>query len=235
MLQGILNMPFMSVGGAALASAVIYVRRESPYCRTNSDSDVISLSPSPNQPPPPTTTTTGSFVRAMSFIIVGFFALTAGRRVLSEVPLSNGDTATVFHTLYSTAIVCSQQPARFSAEIHRYSPVDEAPLPENTTVFVVAKAYIPPEGVAGIVQLDALHFCPMSGNPSDENYSANHPDFTNPLILALGTVSADHEESLRGSLTFPVSLSEYLHGMVRQTILELRNFFFGCNSSHFCY
>lgn len=219
-------MPFMSVGGAALASAVIYVRRESPYCRTNSDSNVITLSPSPNQPPPPTTTTTGSFVRAMSFIIVGFFALTAGRRVLSEVPLSNGDTATVFHTLYSMAIVCSQQPARFSAEIHRYSPVDEAPLPENTTVFVVAKAYIPPEGVAGIVQLDALHFCPMSGNPSDENYSTNHPDFTNPLILALGTVSADHEESLRGSLTFPVSLSEYLHGMVRQTILELRNLFF---------
>lgn len=69
---------------------------------------------------------------------------------MSEVPLSNGDTATVFHTLYSTAIVCSQQPARFLAKIYRYSSVDKAPLPENTTVFVVAKAYIPPEGVAGI-------------------------------------------------------------------------------------
>jgi hypothetical protein len=155
----------------------------------------------------------------MSFIIVGFFALTSGRRVWSEVRNSNGDNVTVCHTLYSTTIVCSRQPARLMAEIHRYTPVDEAPLPNNTAVFVVAKAHIPP---AGIVLLDALHFSPMMGNSSDKNYNATLPDFPNPLILGLGTVSADREQSLHGSITFPVTLSEYIHGRVRQSVLQLR-------------
>jgi hypothetical protein len=109
------------------------------------------------------------------------------------------------------------------AEIHTYTPVDEAPLPNNTAVFVVAKAHTPP---AGIVLLDALHFSPMPlGNSSDMNYNATLPDFPNPLIFALGTVSADHEQSLHGPLTFPVMLSEYIHGGVRKSVLQLRKTF----------
>ena len=162
----------------------------------------------------------------MAFVIVGFFALTAGRRVLTELSLSSGDNVTICHMLYSTTVVCSQQPATLLAEIHIYSPFDDAPLPDNTVAFIVAKAHIPLEGTGCTVLLDALHFSPILGNPSDENYNANLPAFSNPLVLALGTVSADHEETLGGPLTFPVSLSEYIHGGVRQSIVQLRSFYF---------
>ena len=172
----------------------------------------------------------------MSFVIAGFFVLTTGRRVLTELSLSSGDNVTICHMLYSTTVVCSQQSARLLAEIHMYSPVGDAPLPDNTVAFVVAKAHIPAERIGGIVLLDALHFSPMPGNPSDENYNANLPDFSNPLVLALGTVAADHEESPGGPLTFPVSLLEYIHGGVRESTVQLRFFpFFWRSFLMLCY
>ncbi|KAF8473658.1 hypothetical protein DFH94DRAFT_655147, partial [Russula ochroleuca] len=80
-----------------------------------------------------------------SFILIGFFALTGGRRVRFDVARPNGSPVTICHMLYNTSVICSREPGELSAEVRKYSPVGEAPLPDNTVAFMVAKAFVPNE------------------------------------------------------------------------------------------
>jgi hypothetical protein len=44
-------------------------------------------------------------------------------------------------------------------------------------------------------------------------YSPGHlPDFNNPLVVALGTVASPQQGAAGGSVTFPVSISEFVRG-----------------------
>jgi hypothetical protein len=41
-----------------------------------------------------------------------------------------------------------------------------------------------------------------------------HPDFNNPLVVVLPTVASPQQSAAGGSVTFPVSISEFIRGSV---------------------
>lgn len=144
-----------------------------------------------------------------SFIVIGYFGLSSGRRLCSDVTRANGSTAAIWHAYYDTCLMCSGSPT-LPAELRKYSTVNDAILVDDMVAFVVAKAFIPPGNLPGNVLLDAFHVVPMSGDPSSEDYEAHLPDFPLHLVFALGTVTAPHETLPGGMVTFPLLLSEYV-------------------------
>ena len=154
-----------------------------------------------------------------SFIVVGYFGLSSRRRLRSDVTRADGSTAAIWHVYYDTCLMCSGSPT-LPAELRKYSTVNDAILVDDTVAFVVAKAFIPPGNLPGNVLLDAFHVVPMSGDPSSEDYEAHLPDFPLHLVFALGTVTAPHETLPGGMVTFPLLLSEYVRGSMRESILQ---------------
>ncbi|KAJ7195661.1 hypothetical protein GGX14DRAFT_324123, partial [Mycena pura] len=73
-----------------------------------------------------------------SFNVVGFFALAEGRRT----PVHNPGTGSVYHCHYATSLK-SQDDNPISAALRVYSAFGDSPLPDNTIVFAIAKAFYP--------------------------------------------------------------------------------------------
>jgi hypothetical protein len=100
-----------------------------------------------------------------SFNAVGFFALADGRRVATHTPGNNFP----FHHCHYTTSLKSLDNTNVSATLRVYSGAGDAPLANNSVVFVVAKA----SSQAGKpVELDAIVFTPMPGDINDDHYEA---------------------------------------------------------------
>ena len=132
-----------------------------------------------------------------TFTLTGFFSLTSGQRVHTELPKPNSSTQGVYYVHYVTSLNTAQTGA-ISAEIRKYSPPHDIILQNDTIVFVVAKAYVPPGDTTGNMLLEASHIIPVPGNPNSEGYEDLVPDFCFPLIFAQGTVTGEHTETERG-------------------------------------
>ena len=86
--------------------------------------------------------------------------------------------------------------------------------------FLVAKAYIPPGNIAGNVLLEAVHVAPLPGDPSEDSYDDHLPDFAHPLVFGLGTVTAAVDNLPDGRISFPVSLSDYVRGTLKESTIQ---------------
>lgn len=92
---------------------------------------------------------------------------------------------------------------------------------------MVAKAYFPAgECEAAPVLLDAIHLCPMPGDPTLANYDDMLPDFCNPLVLAMGSVAEPPINRAGGALTFPITVTEFVRGGMKESIVQYVLFLF---------
>ena len=153
-----------------------------------------------------------------SFTIVGYFALTNGRKV--DVPKKNSGRTTTF-TEYTSCLQCSDDTAA-DLIIHHYSQT--TPLPDLTVAFVVAKASIPANPVEPILLL-TLQLFPLPGDPQSEQYDLATPDCLYPLVFAIGHAS-HFEKPADPSLTKSVLLAtnSYIHDENRPTNIRYVSF-----------
>jgi hypothetical protein len=160
-----------------------------------------------------------------SFIVVGFLGLTSGRRVRSDVTRPDGTPLVLWHVIYDTCLICSHPPS-LPAELRKYSPTGDTVLPDDTIAFVVAKAYVPPVHVSKTVLLDVMFLIPIPGDPSSTDYDERAPDFYTPLIFGIGTVATAQEALPNTPVFFPVTVSEFVRGSPKQSVLQYVFLFF---------
>jgi hypothetical protein len=154
-----------------------------------------------------------------SCTIVGFFELTHGHRVRTDTKRTDGTSFGTYHVYYDSSVICSET-VSLPAEIRKYSPPSEVALPENTVAFVVAKVNVPAGKGPGNVLLEAWHVAPVPGDPTSDGYDERPPDFCRPLIFALGTVGAGHDGPAGGAVMFPVTVSDYVRGSVKEMTIR---------------
>jgi len=160
------------------------------------------------------------FSHSMScFLILGFFALLSGQWVCTAITKVDGLSTSIWHIHYEMALTC-QEPPSLPAELRNYSPVNDTVFQDNTVTFMLAKVYVPPGNIAGNVLLEAIHVVPLPGDPSDKSYNKHLPNFPYPLKLGLGTVTSLVETLPDGCISFPVSLSDYMQGNLKQSVLQ---------------
>jgi hypothetical protein len=157
-----------------------------------------------------------SFIMS-SCCIIGFFELMHGRRVDTDVNKPDGSVVTTKHDFYETCVVCSDA-ISMPAELRKYSPVKEVILRDKTVAYVVAKLNVPPAG--GPLLLEAWHVAPVPGDPSSIDYNAHIPDFERPIVIGLGIVSAGPDGPPGGAVTFPVTVSDYVRGGVKESTVR---------------
>ncbi|KAF8180462.1 hypothetical protein K438DRAFT_1680170, partial [Mycena galopus ATCC 62051] len=104
-----------------------------------------------------------------SFTAFGFFALTAGERVPTQLP---GATYPIHHCHYTTALKSSDN-VYIAAKLRVYSAAGNTPFANNTIAFVVAKVFAP-NGKP--VELDALYISAIPGDVNSPQYEDNVPD-----------------------------------------------------------
>ena len=136
-----------------------------------------------------------------SFTLIGFFALTGGKCVVST------KLSKVYYCFYTTTIQCTGG-VDIPAEIHIYSPYSDIVHANDTITFLIARAFCPPND---IVLLDAYHLVPIPGSPTEMEYQLQHvPDCPYPVTSGISTVSST--EILADGVTkaFSVVVSDYV-------------------------
>jgi hypothetical protein len=155
-----------------------------------------------------------------SLILVGIFSVKDGHRVQTTYTKRSGETGYATYVHYTTAVEC-RQPPLLPAELRVFTRLEDLTIyPDKTVALIVAKGYIPPGDVTGDLLLDALHFAPFPGDPSSLDYDSTLPHFLWPLIFGLGTVSGPSKELADQNYSFPISLSEYVRGSLKQSSIS---------------
>jgi hypothetical protein len=143
----------------------------------------------------------------------------SGSQVCTAITKADGMSTGIWHVHYDTALTC-QDPPLLPAELRNYSPINDTVFQDDTVAFVMAKAYVPPGNVVGNILLEAIHIAPLLGDPSDDSYDEHMPDFPYPIVFGLGTVTSSVETFSGSRISFPVSLSNYVRGNLKQSILQ---------------
>lgn len=172
-----------------------------------------------------------------SFNVFGFLALTAGNRVATQPA---GAKFPVHHCYYTTSLRSSND-VYVAATLRVYSGAGDAPLPDNTVAFVVAKAFAP---TGKPMELDAFYVFPVPGDVNSDTYDVsrssllicaglftayfqdNIPEIP-VFIYGVGHIPADQttETLPDGSKTFTISLSEYVSGGPKSSTIQCAFFF----------
>jgi hypothetical protein len=96
-----------------------------------------------------------------------------------------------------------------------YSPPKSIILHNKTIAYVVVKLNLLSAG--GPVLLEAWHIAPFPGDPTSKEYSFYIPDFLRLIVVGLGVVGDGHNSLPGGAVTFPVMVSDFVHGGVKET------------------
>ncbi|KAJ7875957.1 hypothetical protein B0H13DRAFT_1632469 [Mycena leptocephala] len=106
-----------------------------------------------------------------SLNVIGFFALAQGKRIATLLP---GATFPIHHNHYVTCLKSTSDDITMypSATLRVYSGSGDAPLPDNTIAFVIAKACAP---TGKPIELDALYLSAFPGDPNDDQYDVRAP------------------------------------------------------------
>jgi hypothetical protein len=101
-----------------------------------------------------------------SFSITAFFALKKHDHCCTNIAWPDGTTASTFHVYYQSDLLCGQN-SSMPAVICKYSAFKETVFANNTVVFVVAKAHVPPPDCPSPILLEASNITALLGNPAD--------------------------------------------------------------------
>ncbi|KAJ7051593.1 hypothetical protein C8F01DRAFT_1091325 [Mycena amicta] len=141
---------------------------------------------------------------------VGYFPLTGGVKVETK-NTSTGFSA--FHLHYFTGIK-TVEGQYHAATIRVYCGASEAPLPDQTLAFAVAKMYAP-AGPAAVVELDALTFCAIPGDATADDYDYSVPDVAT-YIFGTGYIPSVGHAPIQGFKSFTLAVAEYVGGGMKQ-------------------
>ena len=97
----------------------------------------------------------------LTFTTAGFFGLTSGCHIHTEVAKTNGTTQGVYYIYYITSMNCSVS-GPISAKLHKYSPLNDTVLADNTIAFMIAKVYSWSQKVTGNSYQAWAFSCPVS-------------------------------------------------------------------------
>lgn len=160
------------------------------------------------------------FAVMSSLMVFEFFGINHGCCVRLLKP---GAMSKTYHCYYSTSLHTPNGDS-YPAEIRVYSPFGNAVLPDDMVVFLVAKAFLPPNDT---VLLEASELVAVPGDPSAEGYENSVPDHTVPFFIGLGTVpSAVQILNDTKSKAFAVISSDYVCDSIKQsTVLCLSSCF----------
>lgn len=157
-----------------------------------------------------------------SFYLFGNFAVAGGSRVFTEKTVSAGSsgdrTVRTPHILYDTTVSLTNS-STIQASLRVYGPPNENPLPPQTVVFAVAKAFAPANGT---ILMDVLTLVPYPGNPDDDSYDDFIPDFPATLAMVTGPVHmkpfvCSDDSKSRG---FFIEASEYVRDTARVSSIQ---------------
>lgn len=146
-----------------------------------------------------------------SFTLIGFFALTGGKRLVSA------KSSKTYYCFYTTTIQCSAG-IDVPAEIRVYSPYNDVPHPDDTIAFVIARAFCPPNDTA---HLDAYHLVPVPGNPTESEYQSQRvPDYPYPFASGVGPVLGTEILPDSTTKTFSVAVSDYVRDGTKSSTVQ---------------
>ncbi|KAJ7895128.1 hypothetical protein B0H14DRAFT_3426271 [Mycena olivaceomarginata] len=135
-----------------------------------------------------------------SFNAFRFFALAAGRRVPTQLP---GATYPIHHCHYTTSLKLLDN-VNVAATLRVYSAAGDAPLPDNTIIFAVAKVYAP---AGKPVDLDALYISAIPGDVNSDEYENTIPECPT-FVYGVGHIPHNHTAQVfpDSSKAFTISL-----------------------------
>ncbi|KAJ6549759.1 hypothetical protein B0H19DRAFT_1349031 [Mycena capillaripes] len=152
-----------------------------------------------------------------SFNVFGFFALADGKRIGTKSP---GSTFTTYHNHYITSLkTASEDESTYpAATVRVWSGSGDAPLPDYTVAFIVAKASAP---VGQPIELDVLFMAPIPGDPNDAAYEAHVP-ICPAFVYGVGHIPTNHAPQTHpdDTKTFTLSLTEYVNGTMKSSAVE---------------
>ena len=150
-----------------------------------------------------------------SFTLIGFLALTGGKRVVST------KSSKLYYCFYTTTIQCSGG-VDIPAEIRVYSPYNDVPHPDDTIAFVIARAYCPLNNTA---LLDAYHLIPVPGNLTETEYQLQRvPDCPHPFVSGTGAVSGTEVLADGVTKSFSVVVSDYVRDSTKSSTVQYGSF-----------
>ena len=149
-----------------------------------------------------------------SLYVTGFFALSNGRHITLSV--AGGDRPKTF-IMYSSTIQCEQDDVAIPADVRLYARPSHAILPDNTIVWMLAKAYLPPTRSAN---LDVVFLKSVPGDPDDDDYEEQAPDFPYPVFFGVGQISSTHRVLEDKSRVFDVATSQFVREAVRFSTIQ---------------
>ncbi|KAJ7050721.1 hypothetical protein C8F01DRAFT_1263819 [Mycena amicta] len=144
-----------------------------------------------------------------SCIATGYFALSNGVRL--QAPVTSTTTYPVHHVYYDT-LVRTVSGSFLPARLRNYSGPSDQPLPDSTVAFAIAKAYAP-AGDEAVIELDALYFSAVPGNPFANGYQDPIPDCAT-FFTGVGNVPSTMNIP-PGIKACSVSLAEHVFGTVK--------------------
>ncbi|KAK7034934.1 hypothetical protein R3P38DRAFT_2473609, partial [Favolaschia claudopus] len=121
--------------------------------------------------------------------------------------------------LYRTSISCANA-TRFAAELRVYAhPSEVYPAPDNTILYVVAKAVFP---VGQVILLEALRTAPFPGNPTDNESEEHVPYMVVPTIIAVGQICSGPQTipDKHSSRSFSINTGEYVRDRMQTCVIE---------------
>ena len=146
-----------------------------------------------------------------SFTLIGFFALTGGKCVVST------KSSKVYYCFFTTTIQCSGD-IDIPAEIRIYSLYNDIVHADDTIVFVIAKAFCPPNDTA---LLDAYHLVPVPGSPTETEYQLQRvPDCPYPFASGIGTVLSTEVLADGVTKAFSVVVSDYVRDGTKSSTVQ---------------
>lgn len=147
--------------------------------------------------------------------VVGMFSLINGMRRSEQT-----GTSQTFYCFYDT-VFRSEITSSTPAQLRVYSPVGGQVARDDTLAFVVAKADFDRDGPI-LLDTQPQQFFPFPGDPSQELYYDNVPEFDMPLLFAVGRVSpASASDGPAPPIRrFDLAVSEYVRNTVQHIIAE---------------
>lgn len=139
-----------------------------------------------------------------SFTVSGFFGLASGR----HEALTSSANKTTNYISYDSSFTCSNGTSS-PILIRHFSP-QHAVLPDNTIIYLIAKAGFPSVASDPIV-FHALYFYPIPGDASSEEYENTVPDMLHPVAHVIGHVTAPLSSSADSMpRSFAIHTSSYV-------------------------
>lgn len=143
-----------------------------------------------------------------SFIVIGFFALTAGRDI--AIPKQVGDRSFTSHYHHYTTVVQTSNYA-IPAELRMFATREAVIHANNTIAFVIAHASVDSSNVSHpMILLETNHIAHVPGDPNDSQYEEMVPDMVCPIIVALGTQCPLPPSTNITSNMFSLAVADYV-------------------------